>query len=175
MATESYKTEWAVKNLTTGWLMTEGCVLCGARRLFFSQEQTPPVDSYVEGNHYWRDFEGAQAVRFDLCSGTGSIVKLDNFLGLALCMSCNPNCLVGTLSKLLKPDNVSIYLSLCADPIHVTGKCASSQQTIALTDCFNSQLRGMGKRVLVLPCIFRKEPNGCRGQVVAELGGMDVH
>jgi hypothetical protein len=176
MAAETPKTEWSIQNLSRGWLMTEGCVRCGARRLFFSHEQTPPLDSYIENTHYWRDFEGSRAVRFDLvCSRTGIIVKLDNFLGLALCMGCNSNCLVGTLKRLLKPDNVWIYLALCADPSHVSSKCMSSEQTIALTDYFNSRLRGTGKRILVVPCVFRKEPDCCRGQVIAELGGMYVH
>jgi hypothetical protein len=176
MATEFLEAEWAIQNSTTGWLMTEGCVFCGARRSFFSHEQTPPLDSYVEGNHYWRDFEGAQAIRFDLvCGRTGTTLKLDNFLGLALCKSCNPNCLVAALGKLLKPDNIWVYVALCADPYHASSKCVSSEQTIALTDYFNSQLRGTRKRILVVPCVFRKEPNCCRGQVIAELGGMNAH
>jgi hypothetical protein len=175
MATEIRGTEWDVKDLTTGWLMTEGCVRCGAKRLFFSRENRPPLDSYVEGDHYWRDFEGARAIRFDLvCRNTGMTFKLDNFLGLALCKACNSNCVVGATNKLLKPDKVQVYLALCADPSHLSGKCISAEQTIALTEYFNIRLRGTRNRVLVMPCIFRKEPNCCRGQVIAELGGMDV-
>jgi hypothetical protein len=144
-------------------------------RSFFSHESRPPLDSYVEGDHYWRDFEGARAIRFDLvCRSTGMTFKLDNFLGLALCKACNSNCLVGATKKLLNPEKVWVYLALCADPSHLSGKCISAEQTVALTDYFNSRLRGTRNRVLVMPCIFRKEPNCCRGQVIAELGGMDV-
>jgi len=175
MATEIRETEWNVKDLTTGWLMTEGCVRCGIRRLFFSHENTPPLDSYVEGDHYWRDFEGARAIRFDLvCRSTGVTFKQENFLGLALCKACDSNCLVGSTNYLLKPDRVRIYLALCADPSHLSGQCVSAEQSVALTDYFNSRLKGTGKRILVMPCIFRKEPNCCRGQVIAKLDGMDV-
>jgi hypothetical protein len=175
VATEICSNQWDLKDVTTGWLMTEGCVRCGAKRSFFSQENRPPLDSYIEGDHYWRDFEGTRAVRFNLLSSkTGGTFKLDNFLGLAFCQGCNSSCLAGSLNKLLKPDRVWVYLALCADPSHVSGKCVSTEQTVALTDYFNSRLSGTGKRVLIMPCIFRKEPDCCRGQIIAELGGMDV-
>lgn len=175
MATEIRNNQWDLKDLTTGWLMTEGCVRCDAKRSFFSRESRPPLDSYIEGDHYWRDFEGARAVRFDLLSRkTGRTFKLDNFLGLALCRACDSGCQAGSLNRFLEADRVTLYVALCADPFHLSGKCVSTEQTVALTDYFNSRLSGTGKRILVVPCILRKEPDFCRGQVVGELGGMDV-
>lgn len=176
MATEFRDAEWTINSLSTGWLMTEGCVYCGARRSFISQEKTPPLDSYIEGNHYWRDFEGARTFRFDLVSRrTRTVFKLDSILGLALCMDCDPSCLAGAISKLLKPEKVRTYIALCADPSHASGKCASSEHIIAMIDYLNSRLKGAYRKVLVLPCSYRKEPDCCRGQVVAELGGIGVH
>ncbi len=176
MATEIRESKWAIKDLTTGWLMTEGCVLCGAKRSFVSHETTPPLDSYVEGIHYWRDFESARTFRFDLMSReTGAVLKLDSVLGLALCKSCDSSCLVSAINKLLKPDKVRVYVALCADPFHVSSKCASSEQIVAVTDYLNSRRKGPMNRVLVLPCIFRKKPESCRSRVMAEIDGIDRH
>ena len=85
MATEIRGTGWDVKDLTTGWSMTEECARFGARRPFFSQENRPPLDSNAEADHHWRDFEGTRAVRYDLmCRSTWMTLKLDNFLDSAI-------------------------------------------------------------------------------------------
>lgn len=163
--------QWSITNLRSGWLVTEGCLHCGAKASFFSFEERPPIDAFFEGEHHWRYLESAQAVRFDLsCAATGTTAELDNVLGLLLCMRCDPDCLIGCMSRLLGSDNTSVYLALCADPSHRSGACARPEEARALTEYFNGRIKAPGKKIVFLPCSLRRNSDSCRGEVVADVG-----
>jgi hypothetical protein len=171
MIRQSGEHEWGITNVRSGWLVTETCLHCGARTSFFSVEERPPLDHFIEGDHDWRTLGSAQAIRFDLaCAKTGEVAKLNSVLGLSLCVGCNPECFVGALSKLLVPSGTWVYLALCADPSHASGKCVGPDEVKALTEYFNARITTPGKRVLFLPCSLRRNADQCRGDVVADLG-----
>jgi hypothetical protein len=171
MAEENSQHEWFIVNVRNGYLVTEGCAQTGARASFFSLEDTPPVDSYVQGEYIWKYLGSAQAVKFDLeCEKCGKRINLDSIMGLMLCTNCNPECNAGQLSKLVGKGKTWVYVALCSDTSHTGGKCVDPEETKALTEYFNSKIKTPGKRVLFVPCSFVINFDTCQGEVIADKG-----
>jgi hypothetical protein len=163
-------------NVRNGYLVTEGCAHCGGRLSFFSIEQTPPVDSYVDGDHIWKHLGSSQAVKFDLeCTKCGKKVNLDSVVGLMLCTNCTTNCNAGALSTLLGREHTWVYVALCANTTHIEGKCVGLEETRALTEYFNSRIKTPGKKVFFVPCSFVPNMDLCQGEIIADVGLTEIY
>ena len=125
--------EWSMINIRSGYLVVEGCYKCGARALFFSVEPVPPVDNYHDGEHYWKHLSSSQAVKFDLkCEKCGKVISLDDLMGLMLSTCRNPECEVARLSA-EGGSGTWVYVAVCADSTHPSGRCVSEEGIKALT------------------------------------------
>ena len=176
MASESCQHKWSIVNVRNGYLVTEGCAHCGSRQSFFSPEDAPPVDNYAEGDHIWKYMGSAQAVKFDLkCDKCGEVVTLDSVVGMMLCTNCTQDCNAGALSKLVGKEKTWVYVALCADTSHVSGKCVNVEEVRALTEYFNSRIKTPGKKILFVPCSFIPNMDICQGEVIADTGLTDIY
>jgi hypothetical protein len=169
------KHKWSLVDIRTGYLVVEGCHRCHARASFFSTEPTPPVDDYHDGKHFWSYISSSQAVKFDLiCDRCGELVVLDDMMGLMLAMCRDPECEVGRLVAEASK-GTWVYVALCADSTHESGKCVSDAGIQALTEYFNTNLRSPNKRVIVVPCIKCCSIDRCEGIVLADTGLTEIY
>ena len=177
MSDKRCKHEWTIVNVRNGYLVTEGCVNTGARQSFFSYEDSPPKESYTEGEHHWKYIGSAQAVKFDLeCKKCKKLVKLDNVVGLMLCVKCDPLCNAGIMFDLLYNDSKSwIYVALCEDSSHISGKCVGVEETRVLTEYFQGQTRSPNKKIFFVPCCFISDIDRCKGIVITDTGLTDIY
>ena len=124
-----------------GFLVVEGCYHCGARSSFFSTEPVAPIDEYREGAHVWEYLSGDQAVSFGLrCEACGQTADLSAMTGLMMSLCDDPDCEVGRLALRLG-GQASIYVALCGDSTHESGRCVSDEGVAALAEYFNQGRR----------------------------------
>jgi hypothetical protein len=163
-------------NVRSGYLVTEGCFHCRNRISFFSEEPVPPIDDYHEGEHFWSYLGSSQASKFDLkCEKCGKEVFLGDLMALMLCWKCDPECGVCELAS-QDPDTTTwVYLALCGDSSHASGKCLSEESIKALNEYFNAGIEDPGKRILVVPCKLRKSVDSCQGIVLADIGLTELY
>jgi hypothetical protein len=162
-------------NIRNGYLVVEGCHRCKARSSFFSTEPTPPVDDYQDGEHFWTYLGSSQAVKFDLaCGKCGEVVDLNAMMGLMLSTCRDPECEVGRIATESGP-GTWVYVALCADSTHASGKCVSDAGIKALTEYFNANIKDPDKRFVVVPCIKCNSIDTCEGVVIADTGLTDIY
>ena len=167
--------KWSMVNIRSGYLVVEGCRHCGARCSFFSTEATPPVDDYQEGEHYWMYLGSFQAVKFDLaCNDCGELVNLNDMMGLMLSTCRDPECEVARITA-REGKGTWVYVALCADSTHGSGKCVSEAGITALTEYFNENIKDPNKKVVVVPCSKCKSIDTCEGIVIADAGLTDIY
>jgi hypothetical protein len=166
---------WSMANIRGGYLVVEGCRHCNARASFFSTEASPPVDDYHEGEHYWTYLGSSQAVKFDLkCGSCGAVVSLGDMMGLMLSTCRDQDCEVGrTTAKAGK--GTWVYVALCADSTHASGRCVSDKGIAALMQYFNTKIKDPHKKVIVLPCAKCKSIDTCDGIVIADAGLTEIY
>ena len=125
MSTCSHK--WSMTNIRHGYLVVEGCYRCKARCCFFSTEARPPVDDYVDGEHFWTYRGSYQATKFDLaCGACGEEVDLNDLMGLMLSTCQDPECTVARTAR-EAGEGAWVYVALCADTTHASGRCVSDR------------------------------------------------
>ena len=162
-------------NIQNGYLVVEGCAECRARSSFFSTEPVPPVDDYQDGEHFWTYLGSSQAVKFDLaCDECGEAVSLNDMMGLMLSTCRNPDCEVGRMVA-EAGKGVWVYVALCADSTHASGRCVSKEGVTALAEYFNGQIKDPGKRIIVVPCSKCKSIDTCEGIVIADTGLIEIY
>ena len=161
---------WSMVDVRGGYLVVEGCYHCGARSSFFSTEPAPPMDEYREGPHIWEYLSDDQAVTFGLrCDTCGRIADLSAMTGLMLSTCEDLDCEIGRMARRLGRE-ASIYVALCGDSSHTSGRCVSDEGVTALTEYFNQGRRPGRRRIVVVPCRLRSAMDFCSGIVIADDG-----
>lgn len=161
---------WEMADIRYGYLVVEACARCGGRSSFFSTEVSAPIDEYQEGDHFWTHWGHSQAVKFNLkCVQCGDIVGLDDMVGLMMSTCDDPQCQVAQLSEKEGKDTW-VYVALCADSTHASGKCVSEEGIEALNGYFNQRIQQPGKKILVVPCRQCCSIDVCKGLVLADTG-----
>ena len=167
--------KWFMTNIRDGYLVVEGCPVCGARSSFFSTEHVPPVDEYQEGEHFWIYMGSFQATKFDLkCGDCGRMVALGDMNGLMLSSCRDAGCEVGELVR-QQGEGSWVYVALCSDSTHARRECVSSEGIKALNQYFNQDIGAMDRRVIVVPCSLCDSIDRCRGTVIADVGLTDLY
>lgn len=173
---ENCRHAWEIINLRNGYLVTEGCTHCGRRANFFTLEDRNHMDSYVEGKHIWGFLGSSQAVKFDFkCTLCGKEIKLDKVMALMACLDCKEDCLAPKKGREKSGDEDSwVYLALCPDPGHENEECIGSEEIKALNSYFNSRIKTPGKRITIIPCLYRGKIDTCQGEIIADVGMKDL-
>jgi len=101
---------------------------------------------------------------------------LKDVMALMLCMRCNPECGVyqaGSAEE--KGQKNWVYVALCANTSHVSGKCISKPGVRALNEYFGRGIHGPKKKIIVVPCEQRKSVDTCEGIVLADVGLTEIY
>jgi hypothetical protein len=160
-------------DIRSGYLVVEGCWHCKARSSFFSLEPVAPVDEYHEGEHFWSWLGSFQAVQFNLaCDRCPEVVDLSDMVGLMLSTCRDPRCEVGRIAA-GGGAGTWVYVALCADSTHRSGKCVSEAGIRALNEYFNARIRTPGKKAIVVPCVKCSSIDTCEGIVMYDTGLTD--
>lgn len=176
MTTTPCRHKWAMINVRDGYLVTEGCFHCRNRTSFFSEEPVPPVDDYHEGDHFWSYLGSSQASRFDLkCEICGKEAPLKELMALMLCWRCDPECGVYKAGERDRDGKTWVYVALCADSSHASGRCVPEDSVRALNEYFNAGLEDPQKKIVVVPCRLRKSVDSCQGVVLADVGLTELY
>ena len=167
--------KWTMTHIRHGYLVVEGCAECGGRSSFFSAEAVAPIEDYHQGDHFWRYLGSSQAVKFDLtCDRCGRTVDLNDVMALMLSTCEDPGCEVAEIAR-REGKGAWIYVALCADSTHRSGKCVSDQGIKALEEYFNQNIKRPGKRAVVVPCRMCNSIDTCRGIVIADTGLTEIY
>lgn len=162
------KHRWKMCDIRDGYLVVEGCSQCGGRSAFFSTEIIAPVDEHQEGDHFWRYLGSSQSVKFNLkCEECGELVDLNDVMGLMLSTSEDLLSKVAQIGK--KEVGTWVYVALCADSTHASGKCVSPKGIRAMNEYFNQDIVDPGKKIVVVPC-SACNIDQCRGVIIADVG-----
>ena len=68
-----------------------------------------------------------------------------------------------------------VYVALCADSTHTSGRCVSDAGVNALNEYFNANIKDPDKRIIVVPCTKCKSIDTCQGVVIADTGLTDIY
>jgi hypothetical protein len=176
MTKDACQHRWAMANIRHGYLVIEGCFHCRRRISFFSDEPVPPIDDYMEGEHFWSHLGDFQASKFDLrCEKCSTDVPMTEIMALILCMRCNPECSVFKAGAAAPGQKAWVYVALCADTSHTNGKCVPEAGLKALNEYFNTGLHDPGKLIRIVPCELRKSVDTCQGVVLADVGLTEIY
>ncbi|MGV8074314.1 MAG: hypothetical protein AB2L11_07155 [Syntrophobacteraceae bacterium] len=166
---------WEMIDILYGYLMVEGCPRCGGRASFFSTESGPAKEEHKEGEHFWTHLGSSQATKFNLrCTKCHEIVQLEDLMGLMLSTCDEPGCEVANISK-TEGKMTTVYVALCADSTHSSGKCISEKGIDALNEYFNQNIKTPGKKIVIVPCSKCCDIDICRGIVIADVGLTDIY
>ncbi len=166
---------WTMVNVRAGYLVVEGCSHCGARSSFFSTEPVPPIDEYREGDHFWAYMGSFQASKFDLrCDHCGDAADLSDMSALMLSTCTDPGCAVADLARDIG-GGPRVYVALCGDNTHASGKCVSPDGVRALNEYFNQDVTDLERKVFVVPCKLCSNIDRCRGIVIADTGLTEMY
>ena len=167
---------WKIVNLRSGYLVVEGCIHCRQRISQFSEEPVPPIDAYLEDEHFWSHLGDAQASKFDLqCETCGKDVRLRDVMAIMLCMRCDPDCGVYKAGSKSKKGKTWVYVALCANTSHKSGACITKDGIAALNEYFNQGLHDPDKKIIVVPCELRRSVDVCQGIVLADVGLTELY
>lgn len=176
MSKASCEHRWAMANIRHGYLVIEGCFHCRRRIAFFSDEPVPPIDDYMEGEHFWSHLGDFQASKFDLrCEKCAADMPLTEVMALMLCMRCNPECGVFKAGAAAPGKKAWVYVALCADTSHAKGRCVPETGLQALNEYFNAGLDNPAKLIRIVPCRLRKSVDTCQGVVLADVGLTEIY
>ncbi|MBM3286634.1 MAG: hypothetical protein FJY88_04700 [Candidatus Eisenbacteria bacterium] len=171
----SHRHRWVMTDLRAGYLVAEACYECGARSSFFSGEPVPPVDEYKEGRHYWIYQGSFQAVKFHLkCTECGRQVDLDDMTALMMSTCDDPACPVGRLVTKQSPGSW-VYVALCGNSKHPSGRCVSPEGIEALNEYFNQDAEASARRITVVPCSMCSSVDTCEGTIIADTGLTEIY
>jgi hypothetical protein len=171
----SCKHKWEMADIRYGYLVIEGCPKCGGRSSFFSEEPVPPVDEYREGDHFWIYMGSSQALKFNFkCTKCKRLVNLEDMMGLMMSTCEDPQCKVAQIG-LKEGKGTMVYVALCADSKHTSGKCVSAKGIKALNEYFNQNIKASGKKIVIVPCDKCCNIDKCEGIVITDTGLTDMY
>ena len=162
---------WNIVDAQDGSIVAEKCFHCNRVREYFTREQAPPKEEYREGPHYYNFMTSAQTIQFNLqCEKCGKVVALGNLMAIMQCEHCTEDCPLNLISSPAEEQKIWAYGALCyATPDGKEGTL-DLEQLHALNEFFNARLMSPGKKILILPSIFRADPATCKALVLTDVG-----
>ena len=94
--------------------------------------------------------------------------------GLMMSLCEDPECEIGRLARPSSGGQASIYVALCGDSTHESGRCVSDEGVAALEEYFNQGRRPGRRRIVVVPCRMRSDADCCRGIVISDAGLIEL-
>ncbi len=118
MAKEKCEHMWQMINVAVGMIVMKKCFHCSKVSTCFAFHHEPPLEPNRDGVHFWNFMESDESFHFDLeCTACGTIVKLDELVGLMMCTGCDGKCRVHSIRYAYQQENTRVCIALGRRPI----------------------------------------------------------
>lgn len=165
---------WEMTNVVSGLIVMKKCFQYGKVSSCFCLHDKPPVESCYEEDHFWNFVEANPTFHFDLkCSKCGTLVKLDELVGLMLCTGCDEACEVDVVRRKLEPEGVRVCIALGRRPIDER-KQLSTEKIAILEDYFSQQRDCLSSKMTVVSHEMVKNIDSCYAEVVRNVDALFV-
>ena len=160
---------WEMTNVASGLIVMKKCFHCGKMSACFIFHNKPPLEPCHEGEHFWNFMESDESFHFDLkCTKCGTLVKLDELVGLTRCTGCDETCEVDVLRRKLEPEHAQVYIALGRRPIEERGQLPE-EKFAALQAYFNQQAKSRKSRIEVVQHQMVKDLGKCYAEVISSI------
>ncbi len=168
MRKESCSHTWEMTNVSSGLIVMKKCFHCNKVSACFVFHNKPPLEECHEENHFWNFMESDLSFHFDLkCSNCGTVVKLDELIGLMICTGCDERCEVDILRRRLEPENICVYIALGCRPIDERTQLSQEKISI-LQDYFNQQSESLKPKIKIVSHELIKRIENCYAKVIQD-------
>jgi hypothetical protein len=165
---------WEMVNMARGLIVMKKCFHCGKVSACFCFHHEPPLEECHEGEHFWNFTEGDPTFHFDLkCTQCGTVIKLDELVGLMMCTGCDPACQVDVLRRELASQGIRTCIALgrCPDDER---KGLDVEKISVLQEYFDQQRESSKCRIRIVPHQMIKSVDNCYAEVVADADSLFV-
>lgn len=160
---------WEMVNVASGLIVMKKCFHCGRVSTCFVFHDKPPLEPCREEQHFWNFMESDQSFHFDLkCTRCGTLVKLDELVGLLMCTGCDQTCEVDILRRKLEPEHTRVYIALGCRPIDER-KQFSQEQISVLEEYFTQQCKSLKSKIKIVSHKMVKSIGNCYPKVIKDV------
>lgn len=171
MMTQVSKCRYQMVNVRTGHVVVEHDLLSRDVRSYFSDEPSPPVEEYREGNRIWQFAGTAQSFQFDVKDETtGDIVPFREMLGLLYYACCKPDSDIYKIGELAHENRISVYVAVTYEAADGSRRTLDPGKIRILNKLFNERLHTPGKKILILPDLFDLYKTMSYGEIMIDFG-----
>jgi len=158
---------WEMTNIHDGLIVMKKCSHCEKVSTCFTPDTIPPVGSSHEGEHFWNFMEADPSFHFDLkCSKCGSIVEMNELVGLMLCTGCDEECEVHLYRHKLEAEDTHVYIALGRRPMDERKQLGEDK--FAVLQEYLEQQAGCGKpKVKIVPHKMVKNIATCYAEPIS--------
>lgn len=161
---------WEMTNIHPGFIITEKCFKCNKTSTYFSSEDSPPLEEYREGEHFWNVMGNAQSVCFDLkCKKCSMVIQLKELSGLMMCTGCDKKCKVDKLMRELEKDRVWVYVAFGFRPIDET-KPLGNEKISIIEEYFNQRRGSSTSKIKIVSSDMIDDFDSCYAEVIKDIG-----
>ena len=158
---------WEMVNIARGLIVMKKCFHCGTVSTCFIFHNEPPLEPCHEQDHFWNFVESDESFHFDLkCVKCGTLVKLDELVGLMMCTGCDETCEVDVLRRKLEPEHIRVCIALGRQPIEERKQLAPDK--FAVLEDFSKQQRSSLK-FLIVPHKMVKNIASCYAEIIRDV------
>jgi len=158
---------WEMVNVARGLIVMKKCFHCGKVSTCFTFHNEPPLEACHDGAHFWNFVESDESFHFDLrCAKCGTLVKLDELVGLMMCTGCDETCKADILRRKLEPPHTWVCIALGCRPTEERKQL--SPEKFAVLEAFFNQQRDCLKS-LIVPHKMVKNIANCYARVIKDV------
>ncbi len=160
---------WEMVNVANGLVVMKKCFHCNKVSTCFVFHHEPPLESCREGEHFWNFMESDECFHFDLrCTKCGTLVKLDELVGLMKCTGCDETCEACTLMRSLEPEDIQVYIAMGCRPVEERRQL-SQEKFSALEAYFNQQSESLKRKVKIVCHEMVRDLDKCYAEVIRDV------
>jgi len=166
MTKEKCSHSWEMVNVVSGLVVMKKCFRCIKVSTCFVFHNKPPLEPCHEEKHFWNFMESDPSFHFDLkCTKCGTLVKLDELVGLMMCTGCDETCQVDILRRELEPEHTRVCIALGYRPIDERKQLPQEKISI-LEDYFSQQRESLKSKIKVVSHEMVKSIENCYAKMI---------
>jgi len=159
---------WQMVNIASGLIVMKKCFHCAKVSTCFVPHNYPPLETCHEQQHFWNFVESDPTFHFDLkCVKCGTLVKLDELVGLMICTGCDETCQVDILRRKLGPEHTRVYIALGCRPTEER-KQITQEKISVIQDYLDQQFGSQRLRMMIVSHKMVKDIDVCYAEVVKD-------
>ncbi len=160
---------WEMVNIASGLIVMKKCFHCGKTSTCFTFHNNPPLEPSHEQEHFWNFVESNPSFHFDLkCTKCGTLVKLDELVGLMMCTGCDETCQVDILRRKLEPEHTRLCIALGRRPIDERRQLPQ-EKISTLKDYFSQQCKSSKSKIKIVSHQMVKSIDNCYAEAIKDI------